>query len=685
MERRRWWRSPLLWAIVLVVLWLTVGGPLGSYQGRLAEVQENDNSAFLPATAEATRVAELEARFTDGETLPAVVVFTRDGGLSEADLAAVAQVAEEFAGVAGVTGESSPPVVSPDGAAAQLVVPLASDIEAGETVAELRELAAAGTPDQVDTYVTGPAGFAADLGEAFGNIDGLLLVVTASVVALILLVVYRSPLLPLVVLFGAGLALGTASAVVYALVEADLVVLNGQSQGIMLILVFGAATDYALLLVARYREELRRYRDRFTAVRVAWRRSLGPIVASGSTVILALLCLLLSDLNSNKGLGPVAAVGVASAMLVMLTFLPAALALLGRVGFWPFRPAYGSEADHQGGLWERVAGLVSRRARLVWLVTALALAGLAALVPQLRADGTAESDLFLGEVEAVTGQDELSEHFPAGSTAPTVVVANAAQTEPVVAALSEVDGVAEVRPEGERDGLARIAVVLANEPDSDEAIATIPRLRAAARSVPEADALVGGTSAIAYDTRQAASRDQRVIIPLALLVVFVVIALLLRAILVTVLLLASVVLSFAATLGLAAVVFNNIFHFPGADRSIPLFAFVFLVALGVDYSIFLLTRVREETRTRGTREGVRVGLAVTGAVITSAGIVLAATFSALAVIPLLFLAQIAFLVAVGVLIDTLIVRSLLVPGLCHDIGDRIWWPSRLGRAQPEPH
>jgi RND superfamily putative drug exporter len=686
MGERRWWRSPLLWAIVLVVVWLVVGGPLGSFQGRLAGVQENDSAAFLPETAEAARVAELEERFADGETIPAVVVFARDGGLGEADLAAVAQVAAEFAGVAGVAGEPSPPVVSPDGAAAQVVVPVAGG-DAGDTVAALRELAGGGAPEQVDMYVTGPAGFAADLGEAFGNIDSVLLVVTASVVALILLVVYRSPLLPLVVLAGAGLALGTASAVVYALVQVDLVILNGQSQGIMLILVFGAATDYALLLVARYREELRRYEDRFTAVRMAWRRSLGPILASGSTVILALLCLLLSDLSSNQSLGPVAAAGVAAAMLVMLTYLPAALALLGRTGFWPFRPAYGSGVQERHGMWERVARLVGRRDRLVWIVTALALAGLAALVPQLRAEGSAESDLFLGDVETVTGQDVLSAHFPGGTTAPTVVIADAGQTEAVVAALAEIDGVAQVRPEAERDGLARIVVVLESEPDSDEAIQTVPRLREAAGSVPGAGALVGGSSAVDYDTRAAADRDQRVIIPLALVVVFVVIAWLLRAILVTALLLASVVLSFAATLGLAAVVFNHVFDFPGADPSIPLFAFVFLVALGVDYSIFLLTRVREETRTRGTREGVRVGLAVTGAVITSAGIVRAATFSALAVIPLLFLVQIAFLVAVGVLIDTFIVRSLLVPGLCHDIGDPIWWPSRLardaGHAEPQ--
>jgi RND superfamily putative drug exporter len=330
-------------------------------------------------------------------------------------------------------------------------------------------------------------------------------------------------------------------------------------------------------------------------------------------------------------------------------------------------------------LWERVAALVSRRDRLVWVVTALALAGLAALLPLLRADGVAQTELFLGQAQSVDGQQALGRHFPAGGSAPTVVIADADRTDQVVATLREVPGVAEVRPDAQAGGLARITVVLAAPPDSDEAIATVPRLRAAVAGVPQAEALVGGPSAVDYDTRAAANRDRMLIIPLALVVVFLVITWLLRALLVTALLLASVVLSFAATLGIAAVVFNYLFDFPGADPSLPLFAFVFLVALGVDYSIFLMTRVREEAVRRGTRAGVQEGLAVTGRVITSAGVVLAATFSALGVIPILFLAQIAFLVAVGVLIDTLVVRSLLVPGLCHDIGSRIWWPSQLSR------
>jgi RND superfamily putative drug exporter len=681
MRGRGWWRRPVLWAAVVVVVWLLGGGPLGSFQGRLSEVQENDQATYLPATAEATRADELAAQFTESDVVPAVLVFERPGGLTAADETALTELAGQITALPEVVGPPSEVAVSQDRAAAQLMVGLDEDAVSAGVVA-LREMVAAGTPEGVSGYVAGPAGFVADLADAFGHIDGLLILVTASVVAVILIVVYRSPLLPLLVLIGAGLALGTASAAVYLLADRGLVILNGQSQGIMLILVFGAATDYALLLVARFREELRHHPDRFAAMAVAWRRSLGPILASGSTVILALLCLLASDLNSNRSLGPVASIGIAAALLVMLTYLPAVLSLFGRVAFWPFSPTADSQPRRRSG-WARVADLVGRRDRAVWIVTALVLAGFAALLPQFHADGVEDSELFLNEAESTTGQQVLARHFPAGASAPTVIIANADQTGPVLAAAGAVNGIVQVAPTGERDGLVRIMAVLSDPPDSDAAIATVTRLRDAVHAVPNAEALVGGPTAVDLDTREAARHDQRVIIPLALLVVFLVIALLLRALVVPLLLLGSVVLSFAATLGLAALVFNHLFDFPGADPSLPLYAFLFLVALGVDYSIFLMTRVREETTTHGTREGVRIGLTVTGGVITSAGVVLAATFSALAVLPILFLAQIAFIVAAGVLIDTFVVRSLLVPGLCHDIGRRVWWPSRLAR-RPEP-
>ncbi len=675
------WR-PALWALLVVVAWLVVGGAAGSFTSRLSEVQNNDAETYLPADAEATRAGKLEARFGEEGVLPAVVVYEREGGLTEADLAHIEAVTSRLAGVTGVARPPTEAFPSSDGAAASQALSVTEDEIAG-TVTRIREVAREGAPEGLAIHVTGPAGFAADLGEAFGEIDGMLLAVTATVVAIILVLVYRSPLLPLLVLLGAGLALGTASAVVYVLAKAGVVVLNGESQGIMLILVFGAATDYALLLVARYREELAARENRFAAMAVAWRRSAGAIVASGTTVILAVLALLLSELNSNRGLGPVAAVGIASALLVMLTYLPAVLALTGRVAFWPFAPRARSDADTTGeqrrGVWARLAALVGRRARPVWLVTAVVLAAFAALLPSFRADGVPESDFFLAEVDSVDGQEALARHFPAGASSPTVIIADAAQVGPVVAAASAVDGVAQARPTGEVDGLARIEVLLDAPADSDEAIETVKRLRTAVHAVPGADALVGGATAVDLDSREAARRDQRVIIPVTLVVVFLVIAALLRALLLPLLLLASVVLSYAATMGLSALVFNHVFGFPGADPGVPLFAFVFLVALGVDYTIFLMSRVREESARVGTREGIRIGLAVTGGVITSAGIVLAATFSALAVLPLLFLVQIAFIVAVGVLIDTFVVRSLLVPAVCHDIGRTIWWPSRLAR------
>lgn len=678
---RKWWRRPLLWAIVVVAVWLLGGGPLGSFQGRLSEVQDNNQESYLPATAEATRAGELAARFTEGDVVPAVLVFTRSGGLTTADRTALERLAEELATLPEVAGPPSPVVVSADGVAAEFTVPLA-DGALVEGVTAVRQAVTAGTPDGVDGYVAGPAGFTADLVDAFGHIDGMLILVTASVVAVILIVVYRSPLLPLLVLVGAGLALGMASAAVYFLADRDVVVMNGQSQGIMLILVFGAATDYALLLVARYREELRHLDDRFAAMGVAWRRSLGPILASAATVVLALLCLLVSDLNSNRSLGPVASIGIISAVLVMLTYLPAVLALTGRAAFWPFSPTTSQPSRRSG--WARLADLVARRDRIVWAVTALVLAGFAALLPQFRADGVADSELFLTDAESAAGQRVLAAHFPAGASAPTVIIAAAEQADEVVTAASTVEGVAQVTPIGEKDGLVRVVAVLSDPPDSDAAIATVQRLRDAVHAVPHADALVGGPTAVDLDTREAARRDQRLIIPLVLVVVFLVIAVLLRALLAPLLLLGSVVLSFAATLGLAALVFNHLFDFPGADPSLPLYAFLFLVALGVDYSIFLMTRVREESARHGTRAGVQIGLTVTGGVITSAGVVLAATFSALSVIPILFLAQIAFIVAAGVLIDTLVVRSLLVPGLSHDLGRVVWWPGRLARRPDAP-
>ncbi|MBA2388772.1 MAG: MMPL family transporter [Geodermatophilaceae bacterium] len=681
--RSRRWLLPA----VLVIVWLAVGGPLGSFQGQLAGVQENDNAAFLPSEAESTQVIELQRKFTDEEVLPAIVVYERLDGLSQGDQAAVAEDVAEFAELDGVLGEVSPPIPSEDGQALQVIVPIDANLgdEIAAVVEEVRGIAGSG---ELDSFVTGPAGILGDFVVAFGSIDGLLLLVTAAVVALILILVYRSPLLPVIVLVAVALALGTASAVVYALTSAGVITLNGQSQGILLVLVFGAATDYALLLISRYREELRRQENKYDAVRVALRATALPILASGGTVIVGVLCLLFSELNSNRGLGPVAAIGIASSMLVQLTFLPAALALFGRAAFWPIRPKYGSDAgDH--GIWGRVSGLVGRRPRAVWVSSAAVLVVAAAFATQLNTSGIEQTDVFLTEVPSVAGQEALARHFPAGTGSPAVIVGNADVVDELVGAVQGVDGVGVVTALGESpagppgapprvvDGLVQLNAVLDEPADSRAAVETVRELREVVDDVPGAAALVGGFTATQLDTQDAAARDQSVIIPIITIVIFLILALLLRALVAPVVLIATVVLSFLATLGVSALVFEEIFGFPGSDPGVVLFGFIFLVALGIDYNIFLMTRVREEAQQVGTRQGVLTGLRVTGGVITSAGVVLAATFSALGVLPLLFLAQIAFIVAFGVLLDATIVRSLLVPALTLEIGEKVWWPSRL--------
>ena len=667
--------------ILLVLVWLGLGAVGGPFTGKLSEVAENDNAAFLPDSAEATEVQRLQERFSEQDVIPAVVVAERRGGLTPEDSRYLAGQARALADLDGVAG---PPVPreAPDGEAAQLVVSIVGDGNPGEVVEEVRAALDDGKPDGLTVLVAGPAAQVADLVEAFGGIDGLLLLVAGAVVALILVVVYRSPILPLVVLVSAVLALGAASVVVYFLADSGTLTLNGQSQGILFILVFGAATDYALLMVSRFREQLRETEDRVAAVRAAWRGTIEPIAASAGTVVLGLLCLLFSDLNSNQGLGPVAAIGIGAALLASVTFLPAALALLGRAAFWPFRPAYGSAKPEHEGVWGRVARLVGRRPRLIWIVTTLVLLVGVAFLPQLKASGTAQSDLFLTEVDSSAGQDVLSRHFPGGSGAPTVVIGREAQAREVLAA-SQVPGVAEASIVDTRDGYVLVQAVLDDAADSEAAQSTVERMRESVHAVAGADAKVGGATAIQLDVQRAAAHDRTLIIPIVLLVIFLVLAVLLRALVAPLVLIATVVLSFAATMGVSALVFNHVLGFPGADPAIPLFGFIFLVALGIDYNIFLMTRVREEALATDTRTGTLHGLAVTGGVITSAGVVLAATFAALSVIPVLFLAQIAFIVAFGVLLDTVVVRSLLVPALTIDIGPKIWWPARLSRPGQE--
>ncbi|MGO4360026.1 MMPL family transporter [Terrabacter sp. 2TAF16] len=707
-------RAAVRWVAALAVLaWLAIGGVGGPLVGRLSEVATNDNANFLPPSAESTSVSKLVGRTTDTQTLPYLVVVERQGGLTPADLAAVQRYVDGIPGLkladpgrtVGEFLQSPPTLAIPSQDKQAALVPVAfladkaEDTIAGNTalyaVAQALRESAASTlgASGLTVHVTGAGGFFADFIIAFGGIDGILLLVALGVVFLILLIVYRSPILPFAVLISAVFGLSLAALVVFPLAKNGTISLSGQSQGILSILVVGAATDYALLLVARFKEELHDEESTWAAMKIAWRASLEPIAASAATVVLGLLCLRLSDLGSTKGLGPVGALGIVGAFVASLTFLPALLLLIGRRVFWPQVPhvdhVHSADAVGTRGIWGRVAGMVGRHPRRTWVVTLLALATCAAFLPTLNARGIAQSDLFLTQVDSVTGQEVLARHFPAGSGSPVQIAAPEAKADAVVAVLESTDGVSSPQvglvpgqPPKVVDGQVVVQATLDAAADSVAAEDTIETLRASLDRV-GSDVLVGGTTATNLDVRLASERDLKVIIPTILAVIFVVLMLLLRSIVAPLVLVAANVLSFAATMGVSAIAFNHVFGFPGSDPSTPLYGFVFLVALGIDYSIFLMTRVREESRTRGTRPGILVGLAVTGGVITSAGIVLAATFSALAVLPILFLVQIAFIVAFGVLLDTLIVRSLLVPAVSYDLGDRIWWPIGLRRT-PRP-
>ena len=711
-QTRRWAR--VLVPALIVLLWVAIAGVGGPLFGRIDEVSSNEPTAYLPESAESTEVSVLSREFYDSDEIPAVALIVSDDGvLSQSDIASVTKVVQGLGSLKGV-GALSPPIPSEDGAAVQVFVPVDPSSDIADTVAAVREALTEDLPNGLTPYVTGPAGLSADLVEAFGGIDGILLAVALLAVFIILLVVYRSLLLPLSVLITSLFALCGALATVWFMAREGLFLLNGQTQGILFILVIGAATDYSLLYVSRYREALTQNEKVAVATRRAWRATLEPVLASGGTVIAGLLCLLLSDLKSNSVLGPVTAMGIVFAMLAALSLLPAALALCGRAAFWPRRPTYDPEYGERAhvdysGVWGRTVRWVERNTRAIWIVTTCALLVGAFAAIGFRAGGVAQSELVLGTSQARDGQEALAQHFPGGSGSPAVIIADSEDADAVVALLTDSSGVASVAiitadspsgqapisPEGivpvgppgtppptptEVGGKVLLQATLSNPADSDAAIETIVDLRAELKDAAPGT-LVGGTTATNLDTVTASVHDRNLIIPIVLAVILVILMALLRAVVAPILLILTTILSFGTAMGVAAVIFNHILRFPGADPAVPLYSFVFLVALGIDYNIFLMTRVREESKRHGTREGIIRGLAVTGTVITSAGIVLAATFAALAVIPILFLAQLAFIVSFGVLLDTFIVRTLLVPALALDIGRPIWWPSKLARGK----
>ena len=672
--RRTKWAVLVFWLMIVAVL-----GPLG---GKLTGAEKNNASAWLPAAAESTKVLDIQSRFQSPNIYAAVVVYDRPSGLTSADKAKARADAVRFRDVANaVHGQVTGPVFASDGKAAETIVPVNLGSKgwngASAAATTLRTIARANA-NGLAFHIAGPLGNAADSANAFKGIDGVLLYATLAVVIVLLLITYRSPVLWIMPVLSAGVALATAQGLIYLLAKHGLTV-NAQSAGILLVLVFGAGTDYALLLTARYREELRRHEDRHEAMAVALRRAGPAIIASAGTVIVSLLTLTIAQLASTASLGPVLAIGVGVALLAMMTLLPALLVIFGRWLFWPVKPAYGTEEPTTKGFWARIGRRIAIRPRVVWVVTALILGAMALGLTGLKAGGLTTAEGFRHTPDSVVGQTVIDQHFPAGAGQPVIVLGNPAHAAQLAVALRATPGITSVVGPFSKASHAYLQGTLTTAPDSQAAYNTIDRVRAAVHAVPGANALVGGNTAINLDVKRASAHDRTVIIPVILAVVFLILALLLRALIAPIMLIATVVLSFAAALGVSALMFNHVFHFGGADTSFPLFVFVFLVALGIDYNIFLMTRVREEAGKYGPRHGALAGLAATGGVITSAGCVLAGTFAALATLPVTFLAELGFAVAFGVLLDTIVVRSVLVTALNLDLGRWNWWPSKLAR------
>ncbi len=751
------------WVVVAFWLLTVFAFSAASLPSKFEEIQENDSASFLPADAESTKALEATKEIQGAENVTIVAVYRRDGGLTAADKRQIAEDREELNALRlESTQPFAPPRVSPDGTSALLLADIATDGESDtilDPVEEVRKRIS-DPGGGLEVKVTGSAGFSADAIKVFENINGTLLIAAVALVFLLLAGIYRSPLFLWIPLITVGFAELVSRGLGWMASELGGVTVNGQSSSIMSILVLGAGTDYALLIVARYREELRQEQDKHTALANALSGSGPAVVASALTVVLALLCLTVAEVNGTAGLGPLGALGVLTAMIAMLTLLPALLAIFGRRAFWPFVP-YGPDGpeapdatpapshvparlgfavamlfnvgilvgvlavvgvpapltlgvvvvaaivlriaggpftarfrstehrfsdraqkiDATHGRWRQWGDWIARRPRRVWVITTLLLCVMT-LGLLNYSTGLTQGNSFRGDVESVQGQELLSKSFPSGDNAPTdIVVPTGGDVAAVERAVEDVPGVADVRVVKTGDPGTYLQASLELDPYSTEAYDVIPAIRSAAREAGGEGVLVGGTTAIERDLRAASVRDNKVIIPLVLIVVFLVLMVLLRAIAASVLLMTTVVLSFAAALGVSYVVFDVLFGFPGSDPSLPLFAFVFLVALGIDYNIFLMARVREEAQKHGTREGMLRGLAVTGGVITSAGIVLAGTFAVLAVLPLVFLTELGFAIAFGVLLDTFVVRSTLVPALVLDIGSRVWWPSKLAREE----
>jgi putative drug exporter of the RND superfamily len=801
--RRAKWIVFAIWFAVIFV----AAGP-ANLPGKFEDAESNEASSYLPGDAESTAALNATESLQRGELAPAVVLFRRETGLTAADRRAIvedveAMAAERFPGVvadgetaaaggrggsekapstaprglsAGCAGRTAAvpgqpagyapftgPICSPDGKAAIVLAYIKGNGEGERIVDPIKawRKAIANPPAGLAVKITGGAGFSADAIEVFEGINGTLLLAAVSLVVFLLIAIYRSPMFFFIPLAAVLFAETLSRSIGYGVSELGTTI-NGQSSSIMSVLVLGAGTDYALLLVARYREELHREADKHVAMRTAL-ASAGPaIFASAATVIAALLCLLVARVNGTSGLGPIAAIGIACAALSMLTLLPALLTIFGRRAFWPFvphtpqtapsgeqlserarrriveGPALGALArvvascllvlvllplvllnwvlrrisgrripslivgpldravftpyevrrhgleravDATHGVWARIGERVARGPRRVMLGSIAVLLVFCAGFAFFSTDLTAE-DTYTHEVESIEGQHLLSKSFPSGTTALTDIVVEGRGAVPAVRrAVARVDGVEAVsRPVAAGPPGVLVQATLEIEPYSTAAFDLVEPIRDAAHRVAPT-AIVGGPTAIEFDVRDAAGWDSLVIPPIVLVVVLLILIGLLRAAVAPLILIGTVILSFLAALGVGYFAFDLIFGFPGSDPSLPLFAFVFLVALGIDYNIFLIARAREETIRHGSRQGILRALAVTGAVITSAGIVLAGTFSVLAILPLTFLTELGFVVAFGVLLDTFLVRSILVPAIALTVGDDFWWPSALSKGR----
>ncbi len=674
---RRSWLLGLAVAALGIGFMVLIGGNAAAGQSPLS----------VPPGSDSAKVDALARQFPGGDRAPLLLVVTRADGaaLGSGDVAAAQAAQDRMRRAPDVGGSVAvpPTMVSPDGRAAIGVVPVSADLSGlalNDQVADLRKAAHSGLPGDLRAHVTGGPAFGADIANAFTDANVTLLVVTASVVALLLIATYRSPVLWLVPLMVIGFADRVAAAVGTAVASLTGLSFDGATSGITSVLVFGAGTNYALLLISRYRQELSRQPEHRAALRRAVRMAGPAIVASNATVVLALLTLLFAATPSTRSLGALAACGLVVAAISVLCVLPPLLAVFGRRLFWPFVPRPGDGARVDAGPWHRVAAWVGRHPAVVATVAVAALAALATGLLGTRI-GLSQTEQFRVRADSVTGYDIVAAHFPAGLANPTVVVASTAAAPDVARAVGSTPGVISVTESGQSPtGLTKWSVVIDAPPSSARAFSDIAALRQSTRAV-DPGALVGGPDAQALDVRDAAIHDRLLLIPAILGVILVVLFALLRSALAPPILLAATILGALAALGLGGWSSIHVFGFPALDNSTPLFAFLFLAALGVDYTIFLVTRAREEAARHGARAGMVRAVSATGGVITSAGIVLAAVFCVLGVLPLIVLTQLGIIVGLGILLDTFVVRTLVIPALFALLGDRVWWPTEPAHAK----